>query len=223
VINDELTPIPSANGGIPSLGLEATANASGVFIINGVPAGTYTVYVQRLGYEASASTVTIRVGEVTEHTFRLTPLAVGDPRTVLVIADGMIACGASTIVITVTTGCNDPNHKSNVYFNVTSGIRATMTETTWDSTSVLTGKELLNNHFVDGKGRGSASGVSPLKLVDEAYGSVTKSLVVREQYFVNFATTSNPLVVAYQQRFKVHYSAFYDQDIPAGYSAIQDA
>ena len=54
--------LPFANGSIEGTDLGAAADGSGSFVIENVPAGSYTVTASVMGYKASSETVTVGSG-----------------------------------------------------------------------------------------------------------------------------------------------------------------
>jgi len=59
--------LPNATVSVEGTGLRASTGASGGYTIRGVPAGTYTVRVHLIGFQAAAASVTIAAGGVTRH------------------------------------------------------------------------------------------------------------------------------------------------------------
>jgi len=59
--------LPNATVSVEGTGLRGTTGANGGYEIRGVPAGTYTVRVRLIGFQAAASPVTIAANDVTRH------------------------------------------------------------------------------------------------------------------------------------------------------------
>ena len=74
------SPAAPASGaliGIESLGLQATADDEGRFLLAGIPAGRHSVSVSLLGYEAlRLDDVVVRAGRATRLTLELRPAAI---------------------------------------------------------------------------------------------------------------------------------------------------
>lgn len=218
-MTDEQTPVSAATVTLAPSGRVSTTDAAGAFGFAGVAAGTHTLTVSKPGFVATDQVVDV-VGDATaDVTVTLSPVPSLAPRTEYTPVDGMIACGVSTPVVTSTWSCADANHKAYVAVNVSAGVRATVHETVWESGSALTGQELLTRLYFDGQMRDRIGGPSPLVRSVDGY-DVQGALEVGEQVYVNFADVGNPLIVAYQQSFTTHFTAFYHQDAPDGYSAL---
>ena len=65
------TTLPNASVSIEGSGLRATTGANGGYEVRGVPAGTYTVRVRLIGFQAGAERVTIAGGDVVQQNFTL--------------------------------------------------------------------------------------------------------------------------------------------------------
>jgi iron complex outermembrane receptor protein len=63
--------LPNATVSIEGAGLRGTTGANGGYEIRGVPAGTYTVRVRLIGYQAASEAVTITAHETTHQDFTL--------------------------------------------------------------------------------------------------------------------------------------------------------
>ena len=61
------TTLPNATVTVEGTGLRASTGATGGYAVRGVPAGTYTVRVHLIGYQAAAAAVAIAAGGVTRH------------------------------------------------------------------------------------------------------------------------------------------------------------
>ena len=70
-----LAPISGATVSVAETG--ALTNASGRFVITGIPAGTYTLRVQQIGYADATEEVTVGAGETVNVTIEMTTEAVG--------------------------------------------------------------------------------------------------------------------------------------------------
>lgn len=224
VVTDEQTPAVNATVGILDAAgdaalLQTRSDEAGRFRLDDVPTGTQRLFVQLLGFQSVERDVTVVEGETLELELRLEPVDRGVGHVEVVPLDGMIACGISTPVVTATWGCGDDNHKAYVAVNVTRGVRATVHETVWESSSALTGQQLLTRLYVDGTMHDRIGGPSPLVRTIDGF-DVDGTTEVGEQVYVNFATVNEPLIVAYQQTFTTYFSVFYHQDVPDDYTAL---
>lgn len=219
VLTDEQTPVNGATVTMAPSGRVTTTGPAGAFAFADVATGTHTLSVAKPGFVTVERDVEVAGDGDVDVTVTLSPIPSRAPRTEYTPVDGMIACGVSTPVVTSTWSCADDNHKAYVAVNVTGGVHATVHETVWESGSALTGQELLTRLYFDGQMHDRIGGPSPLVRTVDGY-QVKGSLEVGEQVYVNFATVDNPLIVAYQQSFTTHFTAFYHQDAPDGYSAL---
>ncbi len=64
-------PLANATVSIEGTGLRATTGSAGGYEVRGVPAGTRTVRARAIGYQATASTVTIAAGDAVQQDFTL--------------------------------------------------------------------------------------------------------------------------------------------------------
>ncbi len=224
VVTDEQTPAANATVGVLGDGGQATlaqtwTDDAGRFRLEDVPAGGQRILVQKPGFLEVVRDVDVAAGQTTELELRLEPVDRGIGHVEVVPLGGMIACGISTPLVTATWSCGDDNHKAYVAVNVTRGVAATVHETVWESSSALTGQQLLTRLYVDGAMHDRIGGPSPLVRTIDGY-DVDGTTEIGEQVYVNFATVNDPLVVAYQQTFTTYFSVFYHQSVPDGYTAL---
>lgn len=76
VLADDGSPIVGAQLSIAGTGLGGLTNARGAFLLLRVPTGTHELQIESLGYSSAQVTVTIRAGETSSHTVRLSQTAV---------------------------------------------------------------------------------------------------------------------------------------------------
>jgi iron complex outermembrane receptor protein len=63
--------LPNASVSVEGTGLRVVTGANGGYEVRGVPAGTYTVRVRLIGYQATSTSVSIAAGDVTRQDFTL--------------------------------------------------------------------------------------------------------------------------------------------------------
>ncbi len=73
VVDSGGAPIQGASVSVDGTGLVATTQAEGRYELRGVPAGTITLRVRRIGFTPLAVKVTVTATDVVEQSFRLTP------------------------------------------------------------------------------------------------------------------------------------------------------
>ena len=78
VVDDESQPITGADVALTKLDAATKTDGTGAFTLNGIPAGSHAIIVARLGYEQVARSLEVRVGEVTNVTITLKPVAIGE-------------------------------------------------------------------------------------------------------------------------------------------------
>lgn len=223
VVTDEQTPVANATVTVLDAAgttlREGATDDAGRFRLDEVPAGDHRLIVEKTGFLETVRAVTVTPDAATEVVVVLEAVETVVARIEHVAVDGLIACGVSTPLATSTWGCGDANHKAYVAFNVTPGVRDTVHETVWESGSALTGQQLMTRLYVDGQMFDRIGGTSPLVRIVEGY-DIREDLEIGEQVYVNFADESNPVVIAYQQAFTTHFTAFYHGPAPDGYSAV---
>jgi hypothetical protein len=80
VTDEENLPVGGAQIGLAAIERTATSRAdTGFYRLSGIPAGSHTIYVNRLGFEALAVKVTIVAGETLTQAFVLQALPSSDP------------------------------------------------------------------------------------------------------------------------------------------------
>src|SRR5688572_12151126 len=138
VTDDSLNPIPDVDVAILKLEprIEGKTDAAGSFVLPRIPPGTYTVAVQRLGFESGARAVDVGAGQVVELNFQLEPIgANGIPYHLTIIGEGYFACGAYLILVTWGNldACVWDDHKPRYEFEVPkTGIMGIMQEVAWN-------------------------------------------------------------------------------------------
>lgn len=93
VTDDNLVPLPNATILSPTLGVNATTDAQGMFVLQPVPPGSHWFYVQRVGFETASRVVGIEAGTMVQQTFSLTPLPSVEPVMYSRAMDGILGCG----------------------------------------------------------------------------------------------------------------------------------
>lgn len=95
VLDAEGLPVPNATVGLPDLDLDTRTGDGGRFTFSNVPPGQYTLYAQKLGYEAEGKRIDVVAGAATNLEITMTALAVVEPYSTQVIQAGLFGCGAS--------------------------------------------------------------------------------------------------------------------------------
>lgn len=253
VVDAELLNVAGAAVAIPPAGVETTTGDDGRFLLEGVSAGSHTLFVNKLGYEAETKRIDVVAGQTTEVEVTLTAIAVQDPYADVVPFAGYFECSMAAADV-LWTGCGYvahgtvfPDDVTTGFYTKESGGQQILHELTWESTSLATGKNLdfsvisqdrdgcqwYANHF----------GPSPLSIlvdVGEKFsnpespyptGGCGDNVVDEEDTALGVLVLSSPTYandvalagLTIQQSFEGYVTVFYHQDMPAGYSALPDA
>ena len=76
VVGDDGSAVIGAQISLQGTGLGSVTNSRGAYLIVNVPAGTYTLQVQNIGYQTAEVSVTVTAGSTSTSNFRLTETAV---------------------------------------------------------------------------------------------------------------------------------------------------
>lgn len=151
VLDDSLAPIPGVQVAVmDDEDASAVTDESGSFNITGLAPGTYSVAVQKLGYDSAVKKVDVRAGEATDVQFTLTSVAVvSEPYHVLLIGDGYFSCGAYVAVLGFGIrwgnlhACVWDEHKPRFVFEADKvALKGLAQEVTWEQNTALTSKTL---------------------------------------------------------------------------------
>lgn len=150
VVDESLTPVPGVQ--VALLNDESVAKVtdeSGAFEISGLAPGTYTVAVQKLGYDSGVKKVSVQAGETAEIQFTLTQVRVlVEAYTELLIGEGYFACGAYTPVVTWGNlhACVWDEHKPRYRFEADkTHFMGILQEIVWEQNTALTAEKLLTS------------------------------------------------------------------------------
>ena len=144
VTNDELDPIMGAHVATADGSAEPTVtDDGGRFQLLNVAPGTHVLYVNALGYQSVARSVSAIAGASTSVRIELQPLSTTDPFSVTQSRKGFIACGsgvgtsASGGLTQVTCGAADPNQQFLFNYTFNKGLSGILFEMVWKPTQVL--------------------------------------------------------------------------------------
>lgn len=247
VTTDEQSPLAGALVALVDVGLENVTDRSGRFVLSGVPAGTHTLAVQKLGYESAAQKVEVDAGQTTDLSVQLAAIQVVEPFQETLIFDGYIACAMGLIVVTIVTGCGttdsgtalgnitvDPNEKNIFHQPGRPGLLTVVGEMVWTQAAVFAATELNLDLYrgwycdpfcsVD-EDYGNAEGPSPVVLVSEDFDDIEdKTVNIQHVASVDSSSDDPPFVIiVLQQDFTLYSTHFFGEPAPEGFAARPDA
>lgn len=245
VTDDSLAPLEGASVALPDSNSEATTDIGGRASFADLPPGTYTLFVQKLGYESAGRKVEIVAGQTLEISVPLVPVSLVVAYHQTLIFRGHISCGAGLIVVRLITVCGttgspagnitvDPNHKDEFRQTGVPELQMIVGELVWSSTAALTAKEFTLGLYQNWR-------CTPFCSSDNNYGSATgKSPVVHraEGPFAGLkkgpATISHivglpgqsaepPFVIfVVQQDYWIYSTHFFGDPAPEAFTASPD-
>lgn len=96
VTNEEGLPVAEAQVALMDADLETMTDEAGAFAFNNLSAGSHKLIAQKLGYESTARTVDVTLGEVTQVDIQLAAVQVGqEPFVVPMVFEGIIQCSTN--------------------------------------------------------------------------------------------------------------------------------
>lgn len=251
VTDDELSPVPGATVGIPSIPVETLTDAQGRALLQGLPPGEHQVFVTRLGYEAATLKTEIREGETLERALTLEALAVEVPRLERIPFTGRFEC-AFTFLDLQWRSCDDqrlvwPNSDNSERFDKPLNVTHIVAELRWQAASAGTGQN-LDFSIMQGKPDRQGCqwyandyGPSPLKLVVEvgvqyvnAHSAAAtgcddvvidpkdRDLMVKVHSSPTYVAGEATVGVTYGQKYDGYVSLFYNMPVPEAYTAFTD-
>ncbi len=223
VLSDENMPILGARVTLFPEELTVVTAESGEFAFLDLEPGTKRVYVEAFRFQNIERVVTVEPGQAVEVQLLLAPVSTTDPRIQVQIVEGFFPCAYSSPAFT-TFDCTLLNvtgqSRSTVEFNMSGvGLHGYMTETVWTANSALSSQRLSQYHWHNGEAMNSTSGESPIVYpVPGPFGGVP--FVKIQESFIPQNSDGQPVAVAFEQRFKVYLSSFYDMDLDTSMSAV---
>ena len=222
VVNEAIAPIPGVVVAIASAQREATTDAEGAFVFNGLEAGDYFVSASKLGYSTVQQSATVVAGDAEPPLLKLQLVA--DPENLAFatteIWEGFVSCA-------VTAGADGAAYAGGHVCDESMGSRFiqefffadgrfptyVQDEIVWQNTQPL-GDQLAPGYYrsglTDWKG---VSGSSPLLLSatqeelraeEQERGENLTSITVRV-----FPGQENGVVLTSNQQFTVYHTTFY--------------
>lgn len=237
------TLLPLQNVSVALLEVEDSlrmTNADGHASYDGLEPGSYTVAVQRLGYESVAKKVTLEPDA--EQTVSV------ELRSVVVAATffesfpyvGHLGCGAGVVVTTVTWNCVvSSNHQVTWDTEVRGDVMTILGELVWERSSsfsaqafnLVAGMDETCNPCSFEHGYGGQTGPSPVILrVDGDDGGLDgmedpkATYEVRHRIWVpGDSGEATMVVIVLEQPVELWVTTFYGEPMAAGFTAIPDA
>lgn len=144
VVDTELQPVASAQVGLVGTDFLSQTDQSGAFEIAGVEPGTYTLAVQKLGFESAAVQVNVVAGEDVRTDVTIAAIALKEAYSETWADKGYFECSWSIVI--ARGPCffpgpqiPAPNNKREFNYPVGEGVSTVMVEMSWEQTSVATG------------------------------------------------------------------------------------
>lgn len=247
VTDDRLVPLPNATVLSPTLRINATSDAEGLFVLRPVPPGSHRFYVQRVGFESTSRVVEVAPGVLTQQTFSLKPLPSVQPAMYSRSRDGILGCGftlglGANVCSAISTNVNFSQYDT-YRFNWEAlgpipGWQAAIFELEWQSRQALAHslqqiwevQECQN----DANSRfGGSNGQSPLRIrIDQAkIQDVLRTVefsncgVAMQNCNEGFCKLQSrvfpgPNTVVVQQPYTTYFTEFYFDPGPEDFSAV---
>lgn len=239
VTDDTLTPLAGATVQVRDTGAQKLTDSEGVAKFSLNESGAYTVDAQKLGFASQSKRVDVAADQTANLDFALDPIQVVEAYHETLIYDGFMACGGGLVLIALTTGCNDANHRVFFDTNVTTDIQTIIGEMVWQQTSSFSAEQLrmtmgINedcSEFCEYEEQyGDEQGPSPIYLREDAsFAGITENeeedlIPVRQRAWTPFSSDGAvPVILVVQQPFQLHTTVFYGEEAQDGFSALPDA
>lgn len=239
VTDDTLTPLQDATVQIRETEAQKLTNAEGVATFSLDEPGTYTVDVQKLGFESQSKRADVTADQRASVDFSLNSIRVVEAYHETLIYEGFMSCGGGLVIVAFTSGCNDANHQVFFDTNVTTDVQTIIGEMVWEQTSTLSAEQLRMTMGIDedcsdfceyGEQYGDVQSTSPLYLrADASFSGITDNeeeelIPVRQRVWTPFSSDGTvPVILVVQQPFQVHTTLFYGEEAEDGFSALPDA
>lgn len=234
IINDEAMPIVGADVLLVELELSLITDEAGSFAFKQVPAGTYNVLANKLGYESGGRRVDVVTGQIAELTITLPPVAIVEPYQLSYSHRGRVSCGLAGVspcavfLLTDLVGQPDPTGNAQAMtwnYDDTGYPDATVVEVVWQPTATATGASLTYGFFT------SEDGLARSYIASGNQGSPIRAEATRddlEKAYAEFQSDFNFILypaedgATFMQDFTIYRTDFYNGLPPEGYSFIPD-
>lgn len=247
VTTDEQTPLAGALVALVDADRENVTDDAGRFVLADVPAGSYTLAVQKLGFESAAQKVEVQAGQTAELSVELAAIQVVEPYQETFIFDGHFTCQMGLIIVTIVTGCGttdsgtalgnitvDPNEKNIFHQPGRPGLLTVVGEMVWTQAAAFAATELdldlYRGWYCDpfcnvDEDYGNAEGPSPVVLVAEDFDDIEdKTVNIQHVASVDSSSDDPPFVIiVLQQDFTLYSTHFFGEPAPDGFAARPDA
>jgi hypothetical protein len=249
VVDDEMVPVADADVGLVEDAKALTkSDATGRFVFNDLEPGTYSVAVQKIGYETGTQRVSVIVGEVRESKITIKRVVLSTARVATYIAAGFIELGwkVPAIAGSVTTPNVTSADLADVYYAMDKEAASAVSAMTWQPNVVGTAKRMFLAHYLSKKGcvdqcdfLGRVTGMSPLLRRTDNLLDVTLKPGLEINAYFGLSSCSQPstgapttgadnctaapdtlVEVAIQQKMTVYTSVFYVDPAPVGYTPL---
>lgn len=248
VQDDELNPLANATVAVAELAdTKTTTGPDGEFVLEQVPPGTYRLFVQKLGFESAAKSVSVSAGDETRLDITLDPLPVEEPHHETFQQAGKVDWGVRVETPVSSRGYAGGDQSWDYdTSDRTDAMDSMIIEDEWQGTQALAAGMRLRVE-VDGESNNLdftfcvLEGPSPLvcyvgtdqeadnitKIIDNDHSDCPGDDTCHIQWR-GFTATGNTgqavdLGAMLDQEFTVYTTHFYRQHMPPGFSARPDA
>lgn len=136
VVDDSLEPLSNATVAIRGLDAVLESDEAGHALFEGLAPGEYLVEAQRLGYRPALVSASVEADATTEVSIALEPLPASGPYTRFHLFRGMMSCGASLVVTSISYNCTG-NERIRFDFRVQHDLLSIVDEAEWKKNNAL--------------------------------------------------------------------------------------
>lgn len=233
-VDETAAPLAGVRVAIGSLEGTAFTDEDGRFVFLNVPAGARFVSASKLGYEGASLPVTVSGAGSIDVQIVMAAVTYVEPRTDLVVYQGMIACGVGANAQTFTYACPTGEYRSDTQTSVTSDVVGLLEELVWSQATTTStdqfrlvfgfNEQCVNAQCTFEHEYADLEGPSPLRAYADELPGVRDapegtSVPVFHRIWV---PTPEPagLAVMVNQGFTLYMTAFYGEAMPEGYTAV---
>jgi len=231
VVDDEARPIVAVTVALIEAKNETKSDEAGAFVFNDVAPGKYKLITEKLGYESSARSVEVAVGEVTQLTVALVALNVSaEPIVRMFPFQGFISCSVNWLYPANPCAGVTGEEKNMFRFEVPKDVKLeeSIFELAWVPSSATSGQVLELDICEDHAS--TANGLVCYEAEYNSYKEGESPVVIRTdalpvKQYEKFATGAGAgfLTAAYQQSFWIYVTLCHGEPCADEYTAVPPA